>query len=149
MARLDGIHHLKFPTSDLDASLDWWQRAFGAERQKHLDHITTDGRLYAYVIRVPGLDLPIELRQDPEAAAGMRGFDPVTFAAATEIDLHAWARRLEGAGLDHSPVLRGLVGWLLATRDPDGLSVRIYTREMHEWDPVNADTDSPWVTGAR
>jgi catechol 2,3-dioxygenase-like lactoylglutathione lyase family enzyme len=144
-ARLDGIHHLKFPVSDLAVSLRWWERALGAERQPKWDHFTPDGRLFAYILHVPGIDIPIELRLAPEAAAAVSGFDPVTLAVATETDLKNWAARLDAAEVPHSPVLRGLLGWLLALHDPDGLAIRLHTRETHGWDADNADLDSPWL----
>ena len=35
---LQGIHHLKLPVSDLDTSLTFYQRAFGARRIPAADH---------------------------------------------------------------------------------------------------------------
>jgi catechol 2,3-dioxygenase-like lactoylglutathione lyase family enzyme len=142
---LDGIHHLKFPVSDLAVSLKWWERALGAERQPKWDHFTPDGRLFAYILQVPGIDFPIELRLDPEAAKAVSGFDPVTLAVATEAELQNWAVQLDEAEVPHSPILRGLLGWLLALHDPDGLAIRLHTRETHDWDADNADFDSPWL----
>jgi catechol 2,3-dioxygenase-like lactoylglutathione lyase family enzyme len=143
---LAGVHHLKFPVGDLDASLSWWQRVFGAERQAHLDHAGPDGRVFAYILRVPGLTDPLELRLEPVAAKSMARFDPVTFAVDTRAQLERLETWCERAGVSHSPVLRGLVGWLLVVPTPDDLYVRIHTREHHEWDPASADFDSPWLS---
>ena len=35
---LQGIHHLKLPVSDLDTSLTFYERAFGARRIPEADH---------------------------------------------------------------------------------------------------------------
>jgi hypothetical protein len=34
----------------------------------------------------------------------------------------------------------------LVFRDPDGLAIRLYTEEEHEWDATGAHPDSPWLT---
>ena len=140
-----GLHHLKFPVSDLATSLAWWESVIGAERQPHQDHRTPDGQLFGYIVRIPGLDPPVELRLDPVGAQGMRDFDPVSFGVDTEASLHRWAERFDALGVDNSGVLRGLLGWVLAVADPDGIHVRFYTHETHAWDPDNADLGSRWT----
>ena len=143
---LDGIHHLKVFVTDLDVSLTWWKRAFGAGRDEALDHYTPEGMLFAYILSVPGIDSPVELRHDPAAARRAAGLDPVTFAVATKRDLQAWAEYLESSDIEHSGVLTAYDGWLLVTRTPDGLSIRLITRESHGWDPAHADLSSPWLS---
>ena len=142
---LDDVHHLKVPVSDLNKSLTWWNTVLGAERQPQWDHLNREGKLFAYMCLLPGLEPPLELRLDPDAARGSAGFDPVTYAVKSASDLHEWARYLDEAGIEHSPILRGFIGWLLVLFDPDGLSIHLYTRETHDWDEANADVDSPWL----
>ena len=149
MAPVSGIHHLKIVVSDLHASLSWWQDVTGARRDSDLDHRTADGQLFAYLVEVPGVGPYLELRLDPAAARAVAGLDPITFAVDTRDDLVQLGARLDGLGIEHSPVLRGLVGWILVVRTPDGLSVRFHTRESHEWDPQNADSSSPWINPPR
>jgi catechol 2,3-dioxygenase-like lactoylglutathione lyase family enzyme len=36
--RLDGLHHVKLPVSDLAVALDHYERAFGAVRLPEADH---------------------------------------------------------------------------------------------------------------
>jgi catechol 2,3-dioxygenase-like lactoylglutathione lyase family enzyme len=142
---LSGIHHLKVPVSDLDVSLAWYERVLGARRKAESDHHTPDGSRFAVIVRIPGVPHPVELRHEPRAARGMRGFDPVTFTVRTRQDLRAWAEHLTRLGVDHSPELRGIIGWLLVVRDPDGMAIRLYTEEQHEPDEVNCDYASPWL----
>jgi catechol 2,3-dioxygenase-like lactoylglutathione lyase family enzyme len=142
---LAGIHHAKIPVSDLDRSLPWYEQVFGATRLAHLDHRTPDGTLYAHILDVPGLPFPLELRLAPMQAAGITTFDPLDFAIETRDDLRAWTGHLESLGIEHSGELRGLVGWLLAFNDPDGLSIRIYTNESHAPDGETNDASSPWL----
>ena len=142
---LDGIHHLQIAVTHLDASLAWWEQLFGAERQEYLDHAAPDGFRSAYILLIPGVNIPLQLVLDPEAAKAGAGLDPMALAVATELDLYRWAERLDEIGTPHSPVLRGFVGWLLILRDPDGLSIRLYSRETHEWDPTKVDHDATWM----
>lgn len=141
---LVGIHHLKFAVSDLDVSLDWWERAFGGKRQVHWDHALPDGRIFAYMMLVPGLDAPVELRLAP-GSAEVAGFDSIVFAVETMADLEEWAAHLRSVGIDNSGVIRGFIGWLLVAHDPDGNSLRLYSNETHPWDAAGADIDNPWV----
>jgi catechol 2,3-dioxygenase-like lactoylglutathione lyase family enzyme len=140
-----GLHHLKIAVSDLAASLSWYSRALGAERLAEFDHVMPDGTLFAYIVNIPGVDTHVELRMAPIFAARQKGFDPIVFLVDTLIDLEEWATYLDGCGIENSGVLRGLLGWLLVCRDPDGLSVRFYTEERHEMDIQKADVHSPWV----
>jgi catechol 2,3-dioxygenase-like lactoylglutathione lyase family enzyme len=142
---LDGIHHLKIPVCDLARSVAWYELVLGARRQSQFDHHARSGEAYAAILDVPGLSFPVELCTAPHNARATAGFDPISFAIGDRADLQAWIAHLDRLGVDHSPQLRGVIGWLLVLRDPDGLAIRLYTREQHEFDEENADVASPWV----
>ena len=60
---LAGIHHLKFPVSDIDASIDWYTSVLSASRIAELDHFSASGRRYAVEMNVPGMSQGVlELR---------------------------------------------------------------------------------------
>jgi catechol 2,3-dioxygenase-like lactoylglutathione lyase family enzyme len=142
-----GVHHLKFPVSDLDRSLSWYETVLNATRLREHDHFDLEGRLFAYILDVPGLTQHrsvLELTLAPQRAANMAGFDPVVFAVETMADLEQWARFLNSKSIANSGVLRGRLGWVLVTTDPDGLSVRFYCYEEHEPDVQKSDLRSPW-----
>lgn len=40
---LSGLHHVKIPVGNLEASLDWYRVVFGAEHLAGLDHFDSDG----------------------------------------------------------------------------------------------------------
>ncbi|HEY4454518.1 MAG TPA: VOC family protein [Pseudonocardiaceae bacterium] len=122
---LRGLHHLKLPVSDLDASLAWYQRVLGALHQRQFDHIDSDGVRYAVILAVPGVDTPLELRWAPEMAARTVGYDPISFAVDDPAALDAWAAHLDELGVEHSPVALGAAGRLLAFADPDGTHLRV------------------------
>lgn len=142
---LAGVHHFKVPVTDLDRSRQWWTETMAARHLTELDHRGRDGELFAVELALPGVDPLLELRLDPSSARRIAGFDPLTFAVNTQTDLQQWAEHFDEAGTEHSPPLRGLVGWILVIRTPDGLPVRLHTKESHPWDPEGADFDSQWL----
>ncbi len=144
---LHGIHHLKFPVSDIGRSLAFYERALGARRVAEWDHMHQDGSRYAIILEVPGLGTYLELRLDPKAAGRHCGFDPVTLAVRDRRELQAWAAQLDGAGIEHSPVLITIQAWLIVFIDPDGLRLRLYTLETHGPE-LAPDENSPWITAA-
>lgn len=143
---LQGVHHLKFPVSDLERSLGFYERALDARRVPEWDHMHQDGTRYAIIMEVPGLGTHLELRLNPEAAERQRGFDPVTIAVQDRAALVAWADHLDCAGIEHSPVLAAIQAWLVVFADPDGRRLRLYTLETHGPE-LSPDEDSPWIAG--
>ncbi len=144
---LQGVHHLKFPVGDLDRSLAFYQRALGGQRVAKWDHVHRDGTRYAMILEVPGLGTKLELRLDPAQADAQRGFDPVTIAVQDRAALAAWKDHLDGAGIEHSPVLTAIQAWLVVFVDPDGRRLRLYTLETHGPE-LPPDEDSPWIAGS-
>ena len=138
---LEGIHHLKFAVSDLERSLEFYERAFAAERIQAFDHKHPDGQLYAFILSVPGLGTHLELRFNPEQARLQARFDPVTFQVADRKTLEMWREHLLGAAIDCSPVLAGLMSWLTVFEDPDQRRLRLYARVGHGGvEPPSNDT---------
>jgi catechol 2,3-dioxygenase-like lactoylglutathione lyase family enzyme len=126
-----GIHHLKLNVADLARSLMFYEQALGARRVAALDHRWPSGELFAYVLTVEGLGTHLELRLSPELAERERGLDIITLAVRGREDLLRWDAHLTSFDVAHSPVLTGLIGWLLVMEDPDGRRIRFYTQERH------------------
>lgn len=58
-----GIHHIKFPVCNLDASLAWYTSVMSAFHFLSLDHYTSRGRRYAAILSLPALgETKLELR---------------------------------------------------------------------------------------
>ncbi|MDT8913446.1 VOC family protein [Amycolatopsis sp. PS_44_ISF1] len=146
MPGFSGLHHVKLPVRDLAVAVPWYERALGAEVDPALDHRTPDGLLFARILRLPGVPVPIELRLAPRAAAAVAGYDPLTLAVEDQARLREWTDHLDAAGIERSPVLRSLAGHLVVLRDPDGLMIRIHTVPGPLIDPAEADLGSPWVS---
>lgn len=133
-----GIHHVKFPVSNLQQSREWYERALGL--RVLMDFPDEDGVVRGLAGLLPGPPpVAIALREHPAAAAGAAGFDPVSFAVADRAAAVAWAEHLDQLGVEHSPLTEGTLGWTLNVPDPDGLVIRLYSAERGEVD----NTDLP------
>ncbi|WP_158865921.1 VOC family protein [Leifsonia sp. AG29] len=143
---LHGIHHLKIPVSDLSRSLDFYERSLDATRIPEADHRRhSDGALYAYLLRVPGVDGLLELRLDSKRALAHSGFDPITLAVPDRQNLTLWHERLTARHIKHSPVITAIQAWLIVIEDPDGHRIRLYTLEQHGPE-LPPDETNPWVS---
>ena len=125
--RLHGLHHIKLPVADLDASLAWYQRVFDAQHLTQFDHYDGAGIRYAMIVQLSGLDVPVELRWAPYAAAAIAGYDPVSFVAGGPDDLQRWVEHLDALSVEHSQVITALAGQLVIFPDPDGTYLRLLT----------------------
>ncbi len=143
-----GVHHLKVPVMDVEASAAWFERVFGATRVARFDHREKDGILYAAMMMLPGVIAPVELRHAPKAAKATAGYDPFTFGVKDKAALDQWVEHFDKLGVEHTPVVTGYIGHVIGIDTADGLALRIYTDpaggfEHVEFHPEQADIDAP------
>ena len=132
---VDGLRTVKLPVTELGRSLDWYRQVFGVVPEMEFpdEHAVVRG----VVCSVPGLvGTGISLREDPEAARGYAGFDPMGWDVTDLPALEQWAAFLDRLDVAHSPVIVASEGWLLTFRDPDGIGHHLYTRSTHGIDPT-------------
>ena len=91
---ITGVHHVCLTVTDLDASMNWYQQLFGAERWP--------GRL-------------------PHYAREETGFDHISFEVADRAALEAWMDRLDALNIGHTGIRRRPNGpySTVVFRDPD------------------------------
>jgi catechol 2,3-dioxygenase-like lactoylglutathione lyase family enzyme len=129
MPQLRGIHHVKFPVSDLAASRAWYERVFGFEATIEFPDEQGVVRGVAGTARGLGEAL-IGLRENPSAAAGIKGFDPVGFGIEDRAAADEWAAHLDGLGIPNK-VVDATIGWLVVFHDPDGTEIHLYSFAEH------------------
>ena len=127
MPVLGGFHHVRLPVSDVGTSLEWYRRVLFLEVT--IEFIE-DGVLRAVTLADPDRTLRLALREDPQRAPGLAGFNALAFGVPTVQDLHAWSDHLDALGVEHSAIAEGSVGWLIGgITDPDDIEIRLYTHE--------------------
>jgi catechol 2,3-dioxygenase-like lactoylglutathione lyase family enzyme len=120
---ITGIHHLKIPVGDLARSRAWYERVldFVVERE----FPDADGVVRGVAGDIGGV--AVALRENPDVAQGVSGFDPICFAIPDKVAANGWAARFEALQADYDGPGEGSIGWVLRVRDPDGIEIRLYT----------------------
>ena len=127
---LVGVHHVKFPVSDLKVSTAWYERVLGFRVE--IEFADQDGTVRGVAGSAPGLGaVGLALRENPEVAKGISGYDPVSFGIADRAAAEAWVAWLDELGIDHSPVIDATIGWIVNFHDPDGTNIRLYSFAAH------------------
>ncbi len=127
MSGFDGISHLDFTVSDVDASAAWYQRVLGLRQVRRVDF---EQRTMIVLLHDQS-GLVIGLNQH-SASTGERfderraGLDHVGFAVSTRADLDVWQARLADLGVEHSPVADTESGAALVFRDPDHIQLEFW-----------------------
>jgi catechol 2,3-dioxygenase-like lactoylglutathione lyase family enzyme len=134
--RLDGIHHLKLPVTDLGRSLEWYRSRLGYEVWHEF---VEDGVRMGIAMHHPNGGPDLAIRLDPERAAASAGFDYFAIGVPGHDAIDDLAARFTELGDAHEGVHRTPVGWvLLGVGDPDGHAVRFYTVPLEVPDGVDA-----------
>ena len=132
---ITGVHHFSVTVRDIEASLDWYQRVFRADRvPMKFPHYEREETGYGVLLIDPRSGLAIGLhtntgndgRQFDEACTGL---DHVGFNVATRADLESWARWLDELGIEHSGIRTGDEPFGYATlvfRDPDNIQLELF-----------------------
>jgi catechol 2,3-dioxygenase-like lactoylglutathione lyase family enzyme len=127
MPVLGGFHHVRLPVSDVGKSLEWYTRVLRLEVS--IEFIE-DGVLGAVALIDANRTLTLALREDPPRAAGLAGFNALSFGVPTLQGLRIWSGHLDALGVEHSGIAEGSTGWLIGgIIDPDDMEIRLFTHE--------------------
>jgi catechol 2,3-dioxygenase-like lactoylglutathione lyase family enzyme len=124
VGKISGLHHVKLPVRNVERSRDWYAAVFDFVCELEFRE---EGRLCGVGLRHAGTGLGLALREDPERAAALAGFDTVCLAVGTRGDLDSLLARLDGRGISHTRPVAGRDGDAADVPDPDGHIVRIHT----------------------
>jgi catechol-2,3-dioxygenase len=121
-----GVHHLKLPVIDLGRSREWYESVLGLRVQTEFrdDDGVVRGVVGTLTDPSGSVVIALALRQNPEVARQMSGFDPLALSVEGRSGLQAWVDHLVSTGLERPQTNdRGNVLYL---HDPDGLEIRLF-----------------------
>jgi catechol 2,3-dioxygenase-like lactoylglutathione lyase family enzyme len=136
------LHHVAITVTDLDASVEWYEKVFGIEHRMDEPHDGGVGRLLADDV----MELVIVLHRHDANDGGQfaetaTGLDHVGFSVPTRADLEAWQGHLEAHGVERagsadrpltqSPITDRPYGSVLVFRDPDNVQLELFAPAAH------------------
>ncbi len=128
MPELPTIAHVTLTVSDLDRSVPWYERLFGATLE-----IDEDPGPFRRAVWLVGGQTLVGLHQFPDPADTLpfnerrTGLDHLAFACASRGDLEAWEARLDELGIANGGIVDAPYGSGLSFRDPDNIALEFYT----------------------
>jgi glyoxylase I family protein len=123
---ITGIHHVTLSVSDLERSLEWYQRVLGFELVRRVTHnglekgmIRRDGVLVTFVCHG-------DLADPGPFTERHAGLDHLAFAVADRAALEAWVVRLDEHHVVHSDIVSSPTADLVPFRDPDNIALEFF-----------------------
>jgi glyoxylase I family protein len=127
VAKFPPFSHVALTVTDLDMSVEWYNRLFEAEPVMDLH----DGGFERKVYSLPSGQL-LGLTAHTGTVAGDRfsekrpGLDHLGFGCGDRDEVVTWERRLTELGIDHSGVVDAPYGAVLSFKDPDGNALEFF-----------------------
>ena len=126
MTDFPALAHVAVTVSNLDNSVDWYGRLFGAEPV-----LDEDTGPFRHVVWALGGTL-LGLHQFPDLASAEAfnerrpGLDHIAFACADRTELGTWAARLDELGIAHGEIKDAGYGSGVSFRDPDNIALEFF-----------------------
>jgi catechol 2,3-dioxygenase-like lactoylglutathione lyase family enzyme len=129
---VEGLDHLAITVADVEATLDWYERALGAERLHH--DLFVSGAIPIALLQVGGSRLsvhPAAAPARPHAVVPTPGSADICFRWSGPVSGALEALAAAGGEVEEGPVPRpasnGEMGESVYCRDPDGNLVELLT----------------------
>ena len=126
MPEIEGVNHVALTVSDIERSVAWYTRLFGAQvlMEQKEDSFDRVALLVAPV--VIGMTKHKNAGADDRFSETRVGLDHVSFGVKDRTTLDAWAARMDELGIDHPPINDVDYGSTLVVRDPDNIQLEFY-----------------------
>jgi glyoxylase I family protein len=132
---VQGFHHFSATVSDVEASVDWYQRVLGLQRlPAPFPHYGSEKTGHAIVLMDADAGIAIGLHHhdgnDGQPFDETRtGLDHIAMSVPDRADLDAWAARLDSLGVPHNGVndTHDPIPYsALVFRDPDNIQLEFF-----------------------
>jgi glyoxylase I family protein len=136
-APLPRMHHIALTTTDLDASIAWYEKVFGITYRMEEPHQGGTGKLLADDAWQLTIVLHRHDNNESETFKETRtGLDHLGLAVSSRADLERWQEHLEEVGVQkstsadrpctQSPITDRPYGSVLVFRDPDNIQLEMF-----------------------
>ncbi|MGZ4626832.1 MAG: VOC family protein [Kineosporiaceae bacterium] len=119
------IHHVKIPVTNLEASRAFYERLF--DLVVLMEFHDADGVPRGVAYRPLG-GVSLALREDPDRAAALAGYDLVALAVDDAAAIDAWVAYLDTLQIENSGPVPGAIGSVVGFDDPDRIKIVLYSR---------------------
>ncbi len=116
--------HYALTVSDLDRSIAWYEKLFGAPPFFVGDESTY--RFAVWLEQKIGLHQHFSTSETQPFDEYRVGLDHVAFGCATRDELLEWSQRLDELGVEHGDIVDAFYGSGLAFRDPDNIQLEFF-----------------------
>ena len=124
MPKLLGVHHIRLPVLDIEASVDWFRTVLGFEvlLYEEDENMAVGAALH----HTSGIVLGLH-KAEPAIVSALEGFN---ILGLTTDDLTAWDDELDRLGVVHGEVTPSSAGYYIEVMGPNGSAVRLHTVEQ-------------------
>jgi catechol 2,3-dioxygenase-like lactoylglutathione lyase family enzyme len=121
-----GFHHVTLTVTDLPRSIDWYERVLGMTKVSDREGPTWSRA----VMRSEGglvIALTVHESTGTDRFDERRvGLDHLSIACEGRDEVAAWERHLTELGVEHGELVDAGYGYVLTSRDPDGIPVEFF-----------------------
>jgi catechol-2,3-dioxygenase len=127
MPEFPSITHVALTVRDLDTSVPWYERLFGAAPV-----LNEETGTFHHVVWLVGATTLVGLHQfpelDDESPFNERrlGLDHLAFQCHDRAQLESWQTRLDELGIAHGGIVDATYGSGLSFRDPDNIALEFF-----------------------
>jgi len=127
MPEFPTITHVALTVTDLDRSVPWYERLFGAKPV-----LDEDTGPFRHVVWLVGGQTLVGLHEFPDPASSepfnerRAGLDHLAFACSSRDELAQWETRLNELGVPNGGIVDAPYGSGLSFRDPDNIALEFF-----------------------
>ncbi|MGD0311602.1 MAG: VOC family protein [Acidimicrobiales bacterium] len=124
MPSFPAFNHYALTVSDLQRSIDWYERLFASPPVAVIDEDSFRAAIWfdpTFAIHANRHRLEGDVFDESRI-----GLDHIAFGCASREELESWPARLEALGIEHGEILDRSYGSGLAFRDPDNIQLEFF-----------------------
>ncbi len=127
------FHHVTLTVTDLARSVDWYERVLGMTKVADREGPTwTRALMRSEGGLVIGLTVHEGTGRDRFDERRV-GLDHLSIACEDRAEVEAWERHLTELGVEHGDLVDAGYGYVLTSRDPDGIPVEFFASPARQW----------------